>query len=132
MFEMRVERHRTLYVFCCFTIVGNKFINMDCKISSATKKKKRGPFSSLAINYPRNSILVTFHRFTNGRSDKNLFFKHINIIQTKASLRGTKCFRKVCPHGPLGLSWCSIDYHEPDVEVFSLLICRLKNYLFTL
>jgi len=38
MFETRVERHRTLYVFYSFTNVGNKFINMDCKISSATKK----------------------------------------------------------------------------------------------
>lgn len=93
MFETRVERHRTLYVFCCFTIVGNKFINMDCKISSATKKK-RGPFSSLAINYSRNSILVTFHRFANGRSDKNLFFQAHKYYTDKSESEGYKMLSK--------------------------------------
>jgi len=92
MFETRVERHRILYVFYSFTIVGNKFINMDCKISSASKK--RGPFSSLAINYPRNSILVTFHRFANGRSDKNLFFRAHKYYTDKSESEGHKMLSK--------------------------------------
>jgi len=53
-----------------------------------------GPFSSLAINYPRNSILVTLHRFANGRSDKNLFFRAHKYYTDKSESEGYKMLSK--------------------------------------
>lgn len=39
MFKTRWAISYRLYVLYSFTIVGNKFINMDCKIANGAKKR---------------------------------------------------------------------------------------------
>lgn len=49
---------------------------------------------SLAINYSRNSLLVTFRKFANGRSDKNLFFRAHKYYTDKSQSEGYKMLSK--------------------------------------